>query len=240
MQIESLCQELMANVSHDLRTPLALIYAHAEMMHDFPDEATPANCKTIMEEARRLSSLVDDVMDISSLERGDLTLSTENFSLTAHVRREVERMAELLGQEGYQIGFFAERDAWVHADMVKINRVFYNLLVNAVNYTCERKEILVFQEECEGRVRISVRDRGEGIAPEDLPHIWERYYKVDKVHRRPVTGTGLGLSIVKSIVRLHGGSYGVDSQLGVGSTFWFQLPRISPPALPQNEHLYKT
>lgn len=239
-KVEGLRRELMSNVSHDLRTPLALIYAHAEMMHDFPDEVMPDHCKTIMEEAKRLSSLVDDVLDISRLETGKLKLSTEDFSLTAHVREEVQRMAELLRQEGYQISFFAETDSWVRADRVKLNRAFYNLLVNAVNYTGERKEVLVFQEESEGSVRISVRDSGEGIALEDLPHIWDRYYKVDKIHRRPVTGTGLGLSIVRSILELHGGSYGVDSQLGVGSTFWFQLKRIRPPVLSLKEQNIRT
>ncbi len=228
-KVEGLRRELMANVSHDLRTPLALIYSHAEMMHDFPDEVTPEHCRTIMEEAKRLSSLVDDVMDLSHLETGEGRLHLEDFCLTTHVRNEVARMAELLEQEGYQIRFFAERDLWVHADRVKINRAFYNLLVNAVNYTGERKEILVSQEEDEGSVRISIKDCGEGIAPEDLPHIWERYYKVDKLHRRPVTGTGLGLSIVRNLILLHGGSYGVDSKLGQGSTFWVQIPRIKTP-----------
>lgn len=110
------------------------------------------------------------------------------------------------------------------ADEVSITQVFYNLLVNAINYTGEDKTITVRQIETDDRVRIEVADTGKGIAPEDLPYIWDRYYKVDKRHKRAVTGTGLGLSIVKKIIELHDGSYGAESsQEGKGSTFWFSL-----------------
>ena len=104
-----------------------------------------------------------------------------------------------------------------------ILQVVYNLVNNALNYTGEDKTVIITQTVNEGRVRISVTDTGVGIAEEDLPYIWDRYYKVDKVHKRAVVGTGLGLSIVKGILESHGARYGVDSKVGEGSTFWFEL-----------------
>ena len=102
--------------------------------------------------------------------------------------------------------------------------MYYNLLINAVNYNGEDDKIITVRQSVSGGyVKIEVIDNGEGISPENLPYIWDRYYKVDKKHKRAVTGTGLGLSIVKKIIDLHGGRYGVESEIGKGSTFWFEL-----------------
>jgi signal transduction histidine kinase len=109
------------------------------------------------------------------------------------------------------------------ADEAKITQALYNLLTNAVNYSTDDKHILVKQIRTQNRVRVEVHDHGDGIAPEHIPYIWDRYYKVDKKHRRAITGTGLGLSIVKKIFELHGAGYGVASALGKGSVFWFEL-----------------
>ena len=121
--------------------------------------------------------------------------------------------------------FEHDTEVYVLADEVKITQAFYNLLTNAINYCGEDKNIFVRQSIEDGFVRVEVRDCGEGIAEEDLPLIWDRYYKVDKTHKRAVTGTGLGLSIVKKIIELHGGGYGVFSKPGKGSVFWFSLKR---------------
>ena len=109
-----------------------------------------------------------------------------------------------------------------------ILQVVYNLINNAINYTGEDLTVTVRQSVQNGRVRISVTDTGVGIAQEEIPQIWERYYKVDKVHRRAMIGTGLGLSIVKGVLELHNAPYGVDSQVGKGSTFWFELDILEP------------
>lgn len=221
---EALRRELMANISHDMRTPLSLIYSHAEMMHDFPAEITPEQTQVIMDETRRLSSLVNDVLDISKLETGVQQLSLTQFDLTALIGDTTARMAELLKKDGYTITFSHDVPCTVTADEVKVTQAFYNLLINAINYSADDKTIFVQQLVADGRVVIEVTDHGMGIAAENLPHIWERYYKVDKKHKRAVTGTGLGLSIVKKVMELQGGSYGVRSQQGLGSTFWFSLP----------------
>ncbi|NLO39318.1 MAG: GHKL domain-containing protein, partial [Ruminiclostridium sp.] len=109
------------------------------------------------------------------------------------------------------------------ADEAKITQAIYNLLTNAVNSSTNDKHIVVRQSRAQNKVRIEVEDHGEGITPENIPYIWDRYYKVDKKHKRAITGTGLGLSIVKKIFDLHHADYGVESELGKGSVFWFQL-----------------
>lgn len=222
-KVESLRRELMANVSHDLRTPLSLIYSYAEMMHDFPGEITPEQTQVIMDETKRLASLVDDVLDISRHESGMSALNPSLFNLTAAIGSIVASTAELLRQNGYTVDFMYESEHFVWADESKITQAFYNLLVNAINYCGQDQTIIVTQSVQDNLIKIQVSDHGEGIPPEDLPYIWERYYKSNKNHKRAVMGSGLGLSIVRKILTLHGAVYGVESQVGIGSTFWFTL-----------------
>ncbi|HEY8499891.1 MAG TPA: HAMP domain-containing sensor histidine kinase [Clostridia bacterium] len=222
-KVDELRRELIANISHDLRTPLSLIYSYAEMMQDFPDEITAKQLQTIMSETKRLSSLVNDILDVSRFETGAAELHMRRYNLTESIEETVARLYELLKSEGYSIDFRHSEDVYVIADEAKITQAFYNLLTNAVNYSLEDKHIIVTQSTVQNSVRIEVHDHGEGIAPEHIPYIWDRYYKVDKKHKRAITGTGLGLSIVKKIFELHGAKYGVESELGKGSIFWFQL-----------------
>ena len=222
-RVENLRRELLANVSHDLRTPLALIYSYAEMMNDFPGEITSEQTKTIMEETLRLTALVNDVLDISKLENEMERLNTARFNLTESLLKISMRVEELLAGAGYDIIFNYENEIYVNADEAKLDRAFYNLLINAVTYSGESRIVTVEQAVFGTRVRVSVTDNGEGIAVADMPYVWDRYYRSGIAHKRAVTGTGLGLSIVKKIIGLHGGSYGVDSVVGRGSTFWFEL-----------------
>ncbi len=222
-KVERLRRELMANISHDLRTPLALIYSYAEMMHDFPAEITPEQTQTIMDETKRLSSLVNDILDVSRLETGTVELNKSRYNLTQSIKATIDRVAELVKREGYRLFFEANSDVYVNADELKITQALYNLLINAITHGGGDKIITVRQRLSEGFVIIEVADNGEGINPQDLPYIWDRYYKVDKNHKRPIMGTGLGLSIVKKIIDNHGGSYGVSSEVGTGSVFWFGI-----------------
>jgi len=222
-KVEALRRELLANISHDLRTPLSLIYSYAEMIHDFPDEITPEQTQIIMDETQRLKTLVNDVLDISKLESGIEGLSLSKYNLTKSVKATTERIAELVKKNGYHLSFIYDKEVFIYADETKITQVLYNLLVNAINYTGEDKNIIIHQTTSNENVKIEVTDNGDGIALENLPYIWDRYYKVGKKHKRAIMGTGLGLSIVKKIIELHGGNYGVESQVGKGSTFWFEL-----------------
>lgn len=152
----------------------------------------------------------------------------ERFGLTETVESVMSRYEKLTQKDGYRIAFSYDTRVDVIADRTMILQVIYNLINNAVNYTGEDKMVRVTQRVLTGgeqlRVRISVTDDGEGIPPDQIPLIWDRYYKVDKVHRRAMIGTGLGLSIVKQILEQHHTTYGVESKLGQGSTFWFELP----------------
>jgi signal transduction histidine kinase len=225
-KVEGLRRDLIANISHDLRTPLTMITGYGEMMRDIPGENTPENVQVIIDEATRLSSLVTDLLDISKLQSGAQSLSLTEFDLTQSVRSILKRYSLLTSQDGYKVEFICDTDVFVRADEIKISQVVYNLINNAVNYAGEDKTVIVTQRVVPGRVRLEVTDHGKGIAQEELPYIWDRYYKVDKTHKRAVIGTGLGLSIVKSVLDMHGADYGVTSQEGVGSTFWFEIDTI--------------
>jgi signal transduction histidine kinase len=220
---ENLRRELIANVSHDLRTPLTMITGYSEIMRDLPGENTPENVQIIIDEATRLTTLVNDMLDISKLQSGTQTLEKTEFNLTKSIRKILLRYAKLTD---YKITFDADQDVMVNADELKISQVVYNLVNNAITYTGSDKVVAIRQTVAGDKVRIEVRDTGEGIPQDKLKDIWDRYYKVDKSHKRAQIGTGLGLSIVKTILDMHGGAYGVQSREGVGSTFWFELDTI--------------
>lgn len=221
--VEGLRQELIANISHDLRTPLTLIAGYAEAMRDLPDENTPENAEIILEETRRLSTLVNDVLDISKFQSGAVPLKKVRLNLTAELKIVISRMSQLVRQKGYTLKFIYSKDVYINADVTRLCQAFYNLLLNAINFTGDDKVVMIRQSVTNNKVKIEVIDTGEGIAEKNLPYIWERYYKEDKTHKRAVTGTGLGLSIVRSIMEMHGGEYGVESKLGEGSVFWFSI-----------------
>lgn len=216
-------RELIANVSHDLRTPLTMITAYSEVMRDIPGENSPENIQVVIDEAKRLSMLVNDLIDISKLQADADNINLSHYDLTAAIKNVIGRYGKLTEQEGYTITFEHEDNVTVEADEYKIYQVVYNLVNNAINYTGEDKRVIVKQVIRGPHVRIEVRDSGAGIAQEELSNVWERYYKIDKKHKRAVAGTGLGLSIVKSILQKHNANYGVESELGKGSTFWFEL-----------------
>ena len=226
---DNLQKELIANISHDLRTPLTMIRGYGEMMRDIPGENTPENVQAIIEETTRLSELVNDLLDLSRMESGTGGFEPERFDLTSAVNEVIRRYDKMIMTEGFDISLESDGYAEVFADRSMILQVIYNLINNAVNYGGEDKTVLVKQSFIDdGRfVRVSVIDRGEGIKKEDLPYIWDRYYKVDSVHRRASVGTGIGLSIVKKVLERHGAAYGVESAVGVGSTFWFELPVLN-------------
>ena len=226
-KVEALQRELIANISHDLRTPLTMITGYAEVMRDIPNENTPENVQIIIDEAKRLTTLVNDVLDISKLESGTIPFNGEVLNLTENIREILTRYTKLTE---YKIIFEANEDIYVYGDALKLSQVVYNLINNELTYIGEDKTVTIKQIHIpavngkQNRVRIEVIDTGEGIEQSKLNDIWERYYKVDKNHKRAAIGTGLGLNIVKTILDMHqGATYGVKSQVGHGSTFWFEL-----------------
>lgn len=220
---ESLQRELIANVSHDLRTPLTMITAYSEVMRDLPGENTPENVQVVIDEAKRLTNLVNDLLDISKLQAGVTELDLKEYDLTQSIESVLARYSKFLEQNGYTISFEYDRHVTVSADEFKIYQVIYNMVNNAINYTGDDKRVIVRQKITGSIVRIEVSDTGKGIAKEELENVWERYYKVDKSHKRAMMGTGLGLSIAKNVLKLHNAQYGVESEQEKGTTFWFEL-----------------
>ncbi len=229
-KVDTLQKELIANISHDLRTPLTTIIGYAEIIRDIEGENKPENVQVIIDEAIRLSELVNDLLEISRYHAGKEDLHTSVFDLDVTTRETAERYRRMMGGRGYVFTVVgAEPGLTVEADHGRILQVLYNLINNAVNYAGENKEItLTCRRIADGYIRVEVIDRGEGIPADKLPHIWQRYYKVDAQHKRSVVGSGLGLSIVRGILEAHLARYGVDSRVGEGSTFWFELPPYIP------------
>ena len=221
-QVENLQHELIANISHDLRTPLTMIGGYAEVMRDIPGEASPENMQIIIDETSRLTSLVSELLDFSRLQTGSVAMEMADFDLTGAVEAIVQRVARMTEKDGYTLIFQPEEHIIVHADEKRIGQVVYNLIGNALTYTGEDKTVTVTQTAQGDSVRLSIRDSGKGIPEDELPLIWNRYYRARESHRRAVIGSGLGLSIVQSILEKHGARYGVDSTPGEGTTFWFE------------------
>lgn len=217
-------RDLIANVSHDLRTPLTMISGYGEMMIDLPEEKTDENIQVIIDESKRLTSLVNDLLDLSKMQENKIVLEKEVFDLTALVEDQMKKYDVYRMQEGFTIETETCDRAMILADPKRIEQVFNNFMTNAINYSGERKHIIVREILNKDSVEIQVQDFGEGIEQKDLANIWERYYKVDKTHVRVANGSGIGLSIVRQILELHGAEYGVTSSPGEGSTFWFRFP----------------
>lgn len=217
-------RDLISNVSHDLRTPLTMIGGYGEMMIDLPEEKTDENIQVIVDETKRLNALVNDLLDMSRLQDGRIVLHKEVFDISALLKTQLQKYDVYRMQEGYTIESELLDTIYVNADKIRIEQVINNFLNNAVNYGGEAKHIIVREIKKENVVRIEVQDFGEGIDPEDLDNIWDRYYKVDKEHVRVANGSGIGLNIVKQLLELHGVPYGVKSSKGKESTFYFEMP----------------
>jgi len=228
-QLERTRQEFVANVSHELRTPLSLIKGYAETLldgaKDNPEVATKF-LQTIDRNARRLDLLIQDLLIISSLESGRVSLSlgkVELHGLVARMLADFKSRAE--ARHVKLVSTVPELTA--HADEARLEQVFGNLLENAVKYGREHGTVTVGGRATpQGELELFVQDDGPGIPAEALERVFERFYRVDKARSREQGGTGLGLSIVKHIVQSHGGRVWVESQPGLGAKFCFTLPVV--------------
>jgi len=163
---------------------------------------------------------VNDNLDLSKLENGKMSLERSEFQMEQKLQDIIDRYHGLSAVSGYTFHLETDRPAKVSCDAVKIERVICNLVNNAMNYSGEDKQIYIKQEHLPEGLKISVRDTGEGMDQETVSRIFDKYYRSEN-YKRAVVGTGLGLSIVKAILKLHNYTFGVDSQVGAGSTFWF-------------------
>ncbi len=222
-------KDLIANVSHDLKTPLTMIRSYAEMIRDLSGdnpEKRNTHLQVIIDESERMSHLVSDMATISAMQTKKIVLEKTAFDLSAVSASILASYDIYQEQDGYDFVFNAPKDCLVFADKDRIAQVISNLTTNAVKYCGEDKYIALTIRKIGRKYRLEVSDHGPGIKPEELPHVWERYYKTSTNYVRETSGTGLGLSIVKEILMLHNANYGVESKVGQGSTFWFELDMV--------------
>ena len=228
---DQLQKEVLANVTHDLKTPLTMIKAYASMIKEISGDNPEKRAKhtqVIIDESDRLTSLVNDILNLSKIRSGMDSLKVENFNLSEFVHTVIERFDYLCETKGYVIEREIEDELYTEADMEKIEQVVYNLVGNAVNYTGDDKKIRVGLARAEGgKLRFTVSDTGRGIPEEERKTIWDRYYRSSETHKRPIRGTGLGLSIVKNILLQHDCPFGVISEQGKGSCFWAEFPLVT-------------
>lgn len=225
-KIEELRRDLLANVSHDLKTPLTMIKAYAEMVRDISykdKEKRIKDLNIIIEETDRLNTLVNDLLDLSKLEASSEKLNITEYDLVEQIKTVLSRYDIIKETEDYQFVLELPDVAIVHADKNKMNQVIYNLLNNAINYTGKDKKVMVRITEKKESFLVEIMDTGKGIKNDDLPYIWDKYYKNEKNHKRNVVGTGIGLSIVRNILEMHQFKYGVHSKKNHGATFYFEI-----------------
>ena len=204
-KVDTLQRDLIANVSHDLRTPLTMLKAYAEMIRDLSGdnpEKRKEHLEIIIDETDRLTMLVNDMLDLSKLESGKQTLHCTEFGISEKMHGIIDRFKGVSEKMGYHIHFTPDEERIVCCDCVKIEQVIYNLINNAVNYTGADKQVYVTQVNLDDGVRIEVRDTGDGIEEDKIKLIFDKYYRSEN-HKREVVGTGLGLSIVKAILKMH-------------------------------------
>ena len=227
VKTDELRRDLMANVSHDLKTPLTMIKAYAEMIRDLDQqkEKRDTHLNVIIEEADRLNVLVNDILNLSKLQSNIEELNMEEFDLTECINTILKRYDILREKEGYQFIFKQTKPLMIQADRAKMEQVIYNLINNAINYTGKDNKVTIKVKESKDSIRVQIIDTGKGIKEEDLDVIWDRYYKSSKKHKRNAFGTGLGLSIVKNVLEHHHFNYGVTSKINKGTTFFFDVPK---------------
>lgn len=227
-KIEQLRKDLIANVSHELRTPLSLIRGYAETIRDVTGNVVEKRDKQldiIIEESDRLSSIVDDILNLSQIQAGYVNLNKTKFNINELLERVIKKFQILSEKTEVDVVLENQVDAIVEVDEIRIEQVMYNLINNAFNHTKKYGHINIRAIENKTNIKIEVADTGIGISEEDLKHIWDRFYKTDKMEGIKSAGTGLGLTIVATILESHGFQYGVESTKGVGTMVWFEIKK---------------
>lgn len=227
-KLETMRRDFVANVSHELKTPLTSIKGFVETLLEgaLDDKENNRNfLKIIHDHTERLNNLVDDLLSLSHLESKEITLDTKSFNLRQQFEEVITGFKSQLKKIDIEIKNELPGGILIKADKDRVGQVLTNLIDNAIKFNKEKGTIRIYAQEANGKIKVFVDDSGIGIPEKDISRIFERFYRVDKARSRELGGTGLGLSIVKHIVELHGGSVGVESIEGLGSKFWFILPK---------------
>ncbi|KXG11111.1 Sensor protein SrrB [Anoxybacillus sp. P3H1B] len=227
-RLDKLRKDFIANVSHELRTPIAMLQGYSEAIIDdiaATDEEKKEMAKVIYDESLRMGRLVNDLLDLARMEAGHITLNYEDVQLRPYIERVTRKFQGLAKEKQIDLSTeFRSEDLHINMDPDRIEQVLTNLIDNALRHTEENGMVKVVVEQTGEGVSIHVQDSGSGIPEEDLPFVFERFYKADKARTRGRSGTGLGLAIAKNIIEAHKGTIHAHSKLGEGTTFTFTLP----------------
>ena len=227
IKIDKMRKEFLDNVSHELKTPIALIQGYAEgLKENISDdpESREFYCDVIMDEASKMNKLVKNLLTLNQLESGKDAVVMERFDIVSLIRGVLQTMNIMIGQKEANVIFEAEKPVYVWADEFKIEEVVTNYVSNALNHLDGEKEIEIKLQDEDNRVKISVFNTGTPIPEADVPNLWNKFYKVDKARTREYGGSGIGLSIVKAIMESMNQEYGVQN-FDNGVEFWFTLDR---------------
>lgn len=223
-QQEDLRKQLTADVAHELRTPLTSVGTHIEAMIEGVWEPTPERLESCHDEILRIGKIIFDLESLAKVESDNLKLDKTQVNLVEIAEKAVGNFAAEINKKNLNVSVLGNCDDII-ADGDRISQVVINLLSNAVKYTSDGGTIQVKLSEQDGWVKMSIKDTGIGIPEDELPFIFERFYRADKSRNRMTGGSGIGLAIVKSIVTAHGGSVEVESHLNEGSCFTVTLPK---------------
>lgn len=222
---EKLRRNMVADIAHELRTPLSNVSGYLEAIRDEVIKPEPSTIASLSEEVDLLSRLVDDLQELALADAGELKLNRQSEDITQLIQQAVKAVQTKVLAKGLEINVDITANlSSVNIDYQRISQVLRNLLENAIKHTPNGGKITVSAVQQESFIRVNVEDDGEGIPAEDLPNMFERFYRVDKSRTRHAGGSGLGLTIAKRLVESHGGTISVQSELGKGSCFSFTLP----------------
>lgn len=228
-RLEKIRSDFVANVSHELKTPLTSIKGFVETLLEGAIDDKENNrefLRIIQEQAGRLDTLSNDLLDLASLEEQGIVLKKERVNLKELADKALIALEAELNKKEIEARIELADNLLVSADKNKIEQVFTNLIDNAVKFNRPRGSIRIYAEETpDNKIKVTVKDTGIGIPAKDIPRIFERFYRVDKARSRALGGTGLGLAIAKHIIELHKGIVGVESSEGIGSEFFFTLQK---------------
>ncbi|MEH7650534.1 HAMP domain-containing sensor histidine kinase [Bacillus safensis] len=225
-KVEQHRKEFLANVSHELRTPLSYMKGYAEGIEEGIIDQKKG-MQIIQDEATRLSRLVHDLLDLAQLEGDSYPLTTEPIVFAQLIHDVLDQMAFFADKKNITLKRTLEEDCIVYGDSDRLQQVIRNLLDNAIQYTPSGKSISIELQVHQGVAELRVTDEGNGIPKEDLPHVSERFYRVNKARTRKDGGSGLGLAIVYQIIKKHHGTFDIQSEPGIGTTAIIQLPNAS-------------
>ncbi|WP_071141650.1 sensor histidine kinase [Acidaminococcus timonensis] len=218
-------QELLANIAHELKTPLAILQGHLESMLDGVEQPEPDKLFSMQEEVMRLTRLVGDLRDLSLAQVHQLELHLQPMDLGEKTERAAEMLEPLLEEKNLHfVKELAPELPLRQLDPDRLNQILYNLITNAIRYTTPGTAILLKTEAAGENVRLLIADEGPGIAPEDLPHVFEQFYRGDKSRNRALGGSGIGLSLAKSFVEAQGGSIRAENRKNGGAAFIVEFP----------------